>query len=262
MQSSDWLVYFEGNVRRDVAPAASLSAEVSTSLRAALVRSLGRFQLGESAGGRIHADVSAHPDPVLDARTRRAIQLYIEEEWRHARELAAVIHALGGRLQRQHWTNAAFTGCRRLLGLRTKMMTLAIAEAIGIAYYRLLASGAGSPALASMLDRIAREESRHLDFQKAFFERALALTRPILRAPYRALLLGLLFAILTAALCVLLLDHGRLLRRAGATRRGAVQAVWHELASRGLLLQLRPPAPALASVPGRPSAETVVRARA
>jgi len=141
MFGTTWLGYFEGNTRDDRAPASSLRDEVPAELRSSLAISLGRFQLGESAGGRIHEEITTHPDAALDAPTRRSVQLYIEEEWRHSRELALMVRALGGETQTAHWTNGAFTACRRILGLRTKMMTLAIAEVIGIVYYRALATG-------------------------------------------------------------------------------------------------------------------------
>jgi hypothetical protein len=241
MIGTTWLGYFEGNARPDCAPAASLRAEVPPSLRAPLALSLGRFQLGESAGGKIHEEMPTHVDRALDPPLRRAVQLYIEEEWRHARELSLVIQALGGQLQTAHWTNGAFTACRRILGLRTKMMTLAIAEVIGIVYYRALARGVGSPALATSLRRIADEESRHLDFQGAFFERAIFLCPRGTRTLYRALLRALMLAILAAALLVLLVDHGQLLRRAGASARSLVSASWRELSARRFL---RPELPA------------------
>jgi rubrerythrin len=217
-----------------------LYAEVPAALRAPLAVSLGRFQLGESAGGRIHEEMNDHPDPALDPKTRRSIQLYIEEEWRHARELAMVITALGGELQRAHWTNGAFTACRRVLGLRTKMLTLAIAEVVGIVYYRALARGLGSPALATSLERIADEESEHLDFQAAFFAHALELCPAPLRVPYRWLLQAQLLAILVAALGVLLLDHGRVLRAAGAGYGAIVSGAYKELRGRRFLSSERP----------------------
>ena len=245
MFGTTWLGYFEGNARPDCAPGAQLCNEVPQPLHAPLAVSLGRFQLGESAGGKIHEDMRAHPDPALDAPTRRSIQLYIEEEWRHSRELAMVIHALGGRLQTAHWTNGAFTACRRILGLRTKMMTLAIAEVIGIVYYRALASGVGSPALAGSLRRIADEESQHLDFQAAFFDHAVSLAPAWRQHPYRWLLRVMMLAILVAALLVLFLDHGRVLRSAGARVHELVSASWQELARRRFLSS-QPPAGSLA----------------
>lgn len=235
MFGTTWLGYFEGNTRKDRAPAASLAAEVPRQLHAVLAQSLGRFQLGESAGGKIHEDILTVRDAALDASTRRAVQLYIEEEWRHARELALVIQSLGGELQTEHWTNRAFTACRRLLGLRTKMMTLAIAEVVGIVYYRALANGVGSAALATSLRRIANEESQHLDFQAAFFDRAVEVTPRALRTSYRWLLRALTLAVLAAALVVLLLDHGRLLRGVGATPRAVAIAAWRELRGRRFL---------------------------
>jgi hypothetical protein len=235
MFGQTWLDYFETNARSDRPPAASLHAEVPAELRAPLAISLGRFQLGESAGGKIHEEMPTHRDRALDRGARRAVQLYIEEEWRHARELALVIRALGGELQSAHWTNGAFTACRRILGLRTKMMTLAIAEVIGIVYYRALASGVGSPALAVSLRRIANEESRHLEFQAAFFERAIAVSPAWFRVPYRWLLRGLMLGILAAALGVLLIDHGHVLRRAGARTLPLIRASWLELRARRFL---------------------------
>jgi hypothetical protein len=235
MFGQTWLAYFEGNARSDRAPAVTLRDEVPKVLHAPLAISLGRFQLGESAGGKIHEEIPQHPDRALDAGARRAVQLYIEEEWRHARELALIVRALGGELQTTHWTNGAFTACRRILGLRTKMMTLAIAEVIGIVYYRALAGGIGSPALATCLRRIANEESRHLDFQTEFFERALALTPAWRRAPYRLLLRGLMLGVLVAALGVLLWDHRRVLRHCAVTSRSLARASWQELSSRRFL---------------------------
>lgn len=235
-----WLTYFQANARRDCAPAPGLYAEVPAALRAPLAVSLGRFQLGESAGGRIHDEMRTHVDPALDSHARRSIQLYIEEEWRHARELALVIEALGGKLQHAHWTNGAFTACRRVLGLRTKMMTLAIAEVVGIVYYRALARGVGSPALATSLERIADEESEHLYFQAAFFEHAIARCRALMRVPYRWLLQAQMLAIFTAALAVLLLDHGRVLRAAGTRDTELVRNAWKELRGRRFLSKRRP----------------------
>lgn len=235
MIGTTWLAYFEGNRKGDRAPGARLAFEVPRELHAPLAASLGRFQLGESAGGKIHEEIPHLRDGALDAETRRSVQLYIEEEWRHSRELALVIRALGRELLTAHWTNGAFTACRRLLGLRTKMMTLAIAEVVGIVYYRALADGAGSAALATALRRIANEESQHLDFQAAFFDRAVELAPRLGRAPYRWLLVALMNAVFAAALLVLLLDHGRLLRRLGVGPRRLFRDCRYELRARRFL---------------------------
>jgi hypothetical protein len=235
MLDTIWLRYFEGNVRTEQAPAATLYDEVPSALRAPLVASLGRFQLGESAGGRLHGDVQRCRDSALNSALRRAVQLYIEEEWRHGRELAAMIRLLGGQTQRAHWSVAAFTACRRLLGLRIKMLTLAVAEVVGIIYYRALAVGVGSPSLAKALQLIVAEESRHLDFQAAFFARVVRLTPRPCRTPYRWLLRVVMFALLALALLVLVIDHGDVLRRIGVRTRSLVVASCAELKARSFL---------------------------
>jgi hypothetical protein len=235
MFGDTWRAYFEHNTRAEHIAEPRLKTEVSPCLRALLVESLGRFQLGEAAGGRIHAEIAQHPDRALDTGTRRAVQLYIEEEWRHARELASIIYALGGQTQTEHWTNDAFTFARRILGLRTKLMTLAVAEVVGIVYYRALATKVGSPNLARALLCIADEEARHLDFQAAFFAHAIKLVRSPWRAIYRLLLQALLFAITAFALVVLLADHGKLLRRLNVGAASIVKASLHELTSRRFL---------------------------
>ena len=118
MIGTTWLGYFEGNQRADRAPAPGLLAQVPRELVAPLAVSLGRFQLGEAAGGRLHEEIATHPDASLDPPLRRSVQLYVEEEWRHSRELALIIGSLGGELQSAHWTNGAFTACRVALPRR------------------------------------------------------------------------------------------------------------------------------------------------
>src|SRR5260221_4078555 len=98
MFGTTWLAYFESNRGGDRAPAPSLEREVPRGLHSVLARSLGRFQLGESSGGKIHEEMPTHSDRALDAPTRRSVQLYIEQEWRHARDLAMIIRALCGEL--------------------------------------------------------------------------------------------------------------------------------------------------------------------
>lgn len=115
------------------------------------------------------------------------------------------------------------------------MMTLAVAEVVGIVYYRALAASLGSPALSTVLARIAGEESRHLDFQAAFFERVLRLTPRWAREPYRWLLGALMVSLLVAACVVLWVDHRALLVRVELAPRALVAQARRELDSRGFL---------------------------
>src|SRR5687767_15203009 len=99
--------HFQRNRRPPAGTDPAIARQLDPVLKALVVRSLQSFQLGEAAGGRIHHEVMVQPDPALDAVTRLSIKLYVEEEWRHARELALLLEALGAPLIRAHWTNGA-----------------------------------------------------------------------------------------------------------------------------------------------------------
>ncbi len=227
-----FLEHFSRNRRSARPTPAGIEAEIEPGLRALLVHSLQSFQLGEAAGGRIHEQVLVQRDPALDPSTRRSIQLYVEEEWRHARELELVLEALGATVIQKHWSNAAFTYCRRLFGFRVKLLTMATAEIVGIVYYRALATGAGSPSLALVLSGIAADEEHHLDFQAEWFAHVLGLV-PRWWRPLYALYLALVFGvILVAALLSVWFEHQNLLRRVGLRFGALVEQSLHEVALR------------------------------
>jgi hypothetical protein len=206
--SEAWHRYFLGNEARPLAAAGDVSG-VALDLRAALVRSLGRFYLGESSEGRIASEVRRSSDPALDAPLRAAIGLYIREEGRHARELAGAIRALGGALPQRHWSEALFRRGRRVFGLRTKMLTLGAAEVVGIVFYALLSERV--PSLAALAATIVRDEERHIELQAYFFARVLSTPSgaPRLRAAAALAGYGAVFACGTL---VFLADHRSLLR--------------------------------------------------
>jgi hypothetical protein len=233
MNSAAWLGYFSNNQRADCSISAACGAALAPELRMELAQSLARFQLGEASGGRIAQEVETARDPALDRESRRAIQLYVIEEGRHARELYSLLTALGGSALSQHWSSDWFRRVRRCLGLRTKMLTMAAAEVVGIVYYGALRDRSGCPVLRETLAVIAREEKRHLDFQADWFARAIACAPPVLR-PLVALGVAARFAlILSAALVSVLVDHRRVLGALGVRPLTYIRACRVELAARG-----------------------------
>ncbi len=225
-----FLDHFLYNRRSPRPTPAAIESELAPGLKPLLVRSLQSFQLGEAAGGRIHQQVLLQRDPALDPSTRLSIQLYVEEEWRHARELELALARLGAPLIQKHWSNAAFTYCRRLFGFRVKLLTMATAEVVGIVYYRALAAGAGSPSLALVLSGIAADEEQHLRFQAEWFAHVLSLTPRWWRSFYAAYLTTVFAAILSAALLAVWVEHNRLLRRVGLSFGELVESSLHEVA--------------------------------
>ena len=104
--------------------------------RPSLVDPVRRFQLGESG----------HREQLLRKATRagdpeylRAAELFVAEEQQHAALLLRLLGHLGGTPLRTHWSDVAFVRLRRLMGLRTELMVLTVAEVVALSYYGGLA---------------------------------------------------------------------------------------------------------------------------
>jgi hypothetical protein len=210
-QTEAWQYYFERNRDRP-SPALGSLEGVGPPLRAALIRSLGRFYLGESSEGRIANEAARSDDPALDAATRASIALYVREEGRHARELAVALRTFGAPLPRRHWSESLFRRGRRLLGLRTKMMVIAAAEVVGVVFYDLLAERVAP--LAPMAKAIAADETRHLEFQVDYFGRAHSAA---VDGGGALAAIGF-FAIVSCAVAVFVIDHAPLLAALDVSR--------------------------------------------
>ncbi|HSP82011.1 MAG TPA: hypothetical protein VLQ93_26050, partial [Myxococcaceae bacterium] len=111
-----------------------------------------------------------------------------------------------------------FTHGRRLLGVRLKLTVLLVAEVVAAAFYTLLASRLPQGSLRSGLEELAADEAHHLRFHGDFF--ALQPWGPLGRALWKV---GW-WALSTAAVLVVLVDHHRTLRALGIPLGEAVQA--------------------------------------
>ncbi|WP_424211267.1 ferritin-like domain-containing protein [Streptomyces sp. BI20] len=180
-------------------------------LEPALVHSLQRFQVGEDGDG---AQLIAKADAAGDPSYALAARLFVAEERNHARQLRLLLAAGGAGTLTGHWTDAAFVRVRRLLGLRLELMTLMIAEAVALRYYRALRDGAREPLVREVAGRILADEERHVPFHcrrlSEGWAGTSARTRRVVAAAWRA---GLV-----AAGLVVVWDHGAALRACGVGR--------------------------------------------
>jgi hypothetical protein len=217
MDGAYWRRWFEDNRRRPDIP---LPAHVALEprLHALLVRSLQRFQLGESSEGSLARQ--AHNIAELDADTRIAIGLFVREEGRHARELAHLLAALGAPTLRKHWSETLFRRGRRLFGFRTKMLVIGGAEIVGAATYALLAERVPEP-IARFCATLAEDEARHLDFLADWFHS--------MGDPLAAITLA---GAASAAITLSLWDHRALFARVGITPAMYVRRCFREVAQR------------------------------
>ncbi|MCW2936437.1 MAG: hypothetical protein JWM19_7399 [Actinomycetia bacterium] len=181
-------------------------------LDAAIVRSLQRFQLGESGDG---ANLAAKASLGGDESYATAVRLFIAEEQQHARLLAALLTAANAQLISSHWSDAVFTRLRRALGLRLELMVLFVAEFIALSYYRACRDGTGDPLATEVARRILADEERHVRFHSQRLGLAFAGLHP---AAWLAVSWAWQLLMIGTA-CAVVVDHGAALRRLGVPRR-------------------------------------------
>ncbi|MET9367690.1 ferritin-like domain-containing protein [Streptomyces griseoflavus] len=177
-----------------------------------------RFQVGEDGDG---TDLVAKADAAGDPDYARAVRLFVAEEQNHARLLARLLAAGGVPVLTRHWSDTVFVRLRRLMGLRTELLVLMVAEVVALRYYRALRDGTDDPLTTDVAARILADELRHVPFHCARLRVSLA----ELPGPLRRPVMSLWRLLLLAASLVVALDHGPALRRFGLTRRRFVSDV-------------------------------------
>ena len=206
----EWLRYFQKNKeeRLEIPPEQNFCPEPD--LRAPLIRSLRRFQLGESGEGRrlrLHAALTG------DTVYQQCIDLFIKEEQNHSHMMAVILGKLGVPLLRTHWSNACFVFLRRLFGLEEELLILLVPEMIAQRFFRALFAGTGDRGLRAVFSQIIHDEDGHVAFHADFLRRRLAglplLRRALLRAGWRV--------IFRAACVAVILDHRVVLRSVGVS---------------------------------------------
>ncbi|UFS99324.1 ferritin-like domain-containing protein [Nocardia huaxiensis] len=210
VEFSRWTTEFEAKV---AARAATGDPDWACGARLdpAVVRSVQRFQVGESGdGANLMAKAEQAGDPVYAA----AVRLFIAEERNHARLLACLLEAAGEPTIAAHWVDAVFVRLRRALGLRLELMVLTIAEVVALRYYRALRDGTSDPLTTRVAALILDDERRHVPFHCQRLRAAFATTpRPARVAAGLAW-----WVILLGAVLVVAADHGPALRVLGVSR--------------------------------------------
>ncbi len=168
MNWNTWKAHFEANATRplpDVTP-----PQLHDEARQALGESLAKFQLGESGEGRVAHEIDRAHLPNIDGDYRAALKRFVAEEGRHARILGLMVNQVGAKTLSRQWGERLFTGVRRALGIRFKLLVLLAAEVIGISFYGLLGSRLPDSGLSRALGEICADEEAHLHFHCDFFK--------------------------------------------------------------------------------------------
>ena len=208
--SKRWLSYFYENKKSRSDLKFSRTPSVPGNLRAPLIRSLQKFQIGETGEGKhLRKYAKRLKDPIYE----ECIDLFIKEEQFHARLLAQIIQALDGTLLSWHWTDIAFIALRRMLGLKTELFIILIAEIIGKCFYKKCADKLEDRILSDTFSLIVLDEISHLEFHCSFMHKQ---TRsiPLYMRRFIAYCWRFLF---TSACTVFVFDHRRTLTELGVT---------------------------------------------
>lgn len=222
----NWLAYFQHNrTNRHTIPW-ELGITVEPHQRNPLIRSLQRFQVGESGEGR-HLKKGAARTGDPDYQT--TIDLFIAEEQEHARLLGKALDALGADRLTWHWSDAAFVTLRRLMGLHLELMVLLMAEMIALRYYRVLHDGTPDPVLRALGRQFLDDEVGHVSFHSDYLRRVFAEHW----LPVRLVICGAWWLAYSLVSLVVAVDHRQVIGAMGVSPRTFLRdcaAVFDEVA--------------------------------
>ncbi len=230
--SAHWLTYFNDNRQARVDITFPNQISIPLALREPLVRSLQRFQIGETGEGKhLRKYASRMKDPVYE----ECIDLFIKEEQYHARVLAQMIQSFDGTLLSWHWSDLAFIGLRRMLALKTEVFILLIAEIIGKCFYKTCADKLDNRLLSDAFSLIVLDEIGHLEFHCSFLQEQM---KSFPYAVRRAVNYAWSLLFVTACL-VFIADHRQTLKALNVTPRDFLKdcsSTFHRAAMRALFL--------------------------
>ncbi|HVZ40379.1 MAG TPA: ferritin-like domain-containing protein [Candidatus Kapabacteria bacterium] len=201
----NWVHYFERNreTRRTIPWERGITVEPH--VRNPLIRSLQRFQIGESGEGRHMKRGAARTG---NAEYARAVHLFIEEEQYHSAIMGQALDLLGAPRLKRHWSDVFFVGLRRTMGLTCEVLVLLAAEVVGRNFFRTAYHGVDDAVLRAMLAQMIDDEEAHVAFQ-ADHLRSVLQRMP---APMRFAVRLAWWAVYNGAFLVVVWDHRHLFR--------------------------------------------------
>jgi hypothetical protein len=231
--SLEWCAYYAANAVAANVPWTS-TARLTDDERHAIAASVQEFQLGESSEGRhLHSAARAYAARTGDHAYVSAIEAFIREEQRHARDLGRFLMTEGIPLIKESWPDVVFRWLRRGADLETTVSVLITAEIIAQVYYAALRDATQSPVLQALCDRILTDEAAHVRFQA---ER-LAMLRAGRGRAAVALAVAAQRLLFTGATLVVWRGHRRALLRGGFSFRRYWEQCWQRFGDAAAMME-------------------------
>lgn len=177
-----------------------------------IYESIRQFQRGESGEGKyLFQDAKKYVRKCEDDSYMYALRLFIHEEHRHSKYLAAFMEKHQIAKDKGHWVDNFFRWLRHKGNLEVSITVLLTAELIAAVYYKALAKATDSKLLKQICYRILSDEDIHIRFQSYALNRIQKKRNPFLnfymRFNYALLLCG--------TVPVVWMCHAKVFRKAG-----------------------------------------------
>lgn len=112
--SEEWRAYFQHNASTLPPVPWPGGASLTPEERQAIEQSIQQFQLGESSeGNHLRRLAQAYAARAGDAAYAEAMDRFIKEEQRHARDLGRFMDLAGIPRAQSHWSDSVFRGLRK-----------------------------------------------------------------------------------------------------------------------------------------------------
>lgn len=145
----------------------SVSPQLTTKEKEAIIYSLKAWQLGETSDGRQLLKVAAkHAKRENDPKYVKAVRLFIKEEQKHGANLGKYIDLIGEERLKRDWGDTLFRKIRHLnSSMEAWTITVVIVESAAQLFYQSLHDATDCPLLQSICSDILIDEAHHIKFQ-------------------------------------------------------------------------------------------------
>ncbi|MFL9481376.1 ferritin-like domain-containing protein [Chitinophagaceae bacterium LWZ2-11] len=165
--SQEWFNYFKLNLQQERIDWSQLP-KITLQERAAIVKSLQAWQLGETSDGKnLIRAASKYADKINDPFYVKSIELFIKEEQKHGNNLGKYLDAICAKRIKKNWGDTLFRKARHF-NTSMELWTLPVitVESAAQVFYQALKDATECNLLKQICTDILIDEAAHIQFQQ------------------------------------------------------------------------------------------------